>query len=1523
MKAFRLIWIIIFLLSLVQKPLAQRQIEIIDRGLVAARINTDQVFISWRLLGTDSDSVAFNLYKGSTKLNSSPITNSTNYIDATSTDETYSVAAIINGVEQPASASVTPWTNNYFEVPMDIPAGGKTPDNVSYTYSPNDCSVGDVDGDGQYEIIVKWDPSNSKDNSQGGYTGNVLIDAYKLDGTKLWRIDLGINIRAGAHYTQYMVYDFDGDGKAELACKTAPNTKDGDGNYLSNGPAANDNNTYDYRNSSGYILTGPEYLTIFNGQTGAEMATVNYNPPRGTVSSWGDDYGNRVDRFNACVAYLDGEHPSLVMARGYYTRTVLAAWDWDGTTLSSRWVFDSNTPGNGAYYGQGNHNLSVADVDSDGKDEIIYGSCTIDNNGQGLYSTGLGHGDALHVSDMDPNRPGLEVFMPHEEGGNGMSYRDAATGEILFQLRSPGEDNGRGVAADIDPNNFGYEFWSAKGAGVHNLNYDVIGSSPSMNFVIYWDDDLSRELLSGTSITKYNGGTLLSATDCYSNNGTKATPNLQADIFGDWREEAIWRTSDNSKLRIYTTTTKTNHRFTTLMHDPQYRLAIAWQNVGYNQPPHLGYFLGEGMNTPPIAPILQAKLKWVGSSDSVWNINNTPNWKLNNDSSAVFNNSDDVLFTLSGNNSSEINITESIEPSKVNVISPTNYTFNGIGKLSGAMELVKSGSGTLKIKNSNDFSGKTVVSEGLLELNGELTNSHVFVQSKGTVTGEGLFNAGLTLKRGAVLYIGNDNLPGTSNINNNLTIETGSQIYFDLSSDTAGIIKPNDKINISGDITVTGKTTLFINKLDTIMTAGTYTLINFTGSLNGSLNDIVIKGIREVFYELKNTGNSIVITISLPRNATSIVWDGLSNNKWDLMQTSNWKNNGTSDIFVVNDTVLFNEEGNHQVIINEEDLPIGNMEVNCTSAYNFSGNGFISGNGGIIKNGTGYMLMDVENNTFSGPVTINAGYFDIKTIANGGIASSIGTSSSDASNLTINGGIFRFSGTTSYTNRGITIGENGGAIDIPSGALNIEGAIKGTGTLKKYSAGTLGIASSGNPFSGNIIIEGGKIELLSLNANNSGLGTGQITIKNGTLQMYNNINTSSTFNNNIDVPSSYNANLILDGRSTFNGKLTGKGNINVYTSYVRSTISGDWSAFEGRIQTSTDSDGGLLIMNGSTGYGKASIELVDNITMIRANSEDKTIDIGELKGSSGSKLGSGGQASNTITWRIGTTNTSFTFDGIICNNQLTGSGSKAALIKAGSGRMTLTNSNTYTGGTTIEKGNLIVNNTSGSGTGTGSIFVQKGGVLSGNGIINGSVTVASGGYLSPGISTVGNVLQINNSVTLQSDAFLITKVDNNTGKYDVLKSTGTVTVNGTLYIYNVGGTFKNGDSFKVIQAANIIGSFTGVYPASPGDSLYWDLSSINTDGTIKVTDTPTGVNDKKITEIRVYPNPVKDLLNIENSNYLSGYRIKITDLTGLVLFINDMKNFDTKIDFSSLPKGIYIVNIYSDNDSIVKKVIKE
>lgn len=601
--------------GLSQASAADRQMERLTRGVLVSNVGSG-VLVSWRLLGTDSPNTEFNLYRDGTKIASIGKTDGTNYLDKSGkTTSKYTVAAVVDGKEQKAegvsvvldkSVSNSNQSFPYKTLKLEVPAAQTMPDGEKCTYTPNDVSTADLDGDGEYELILKWDPSNAHDNSQTGYTGTVFIDAYKLDGTRLWRIDLGKNIRAGAHYTQFQVFDYDGDGKAEMIVKTADGTIDGTGKAIGD-------KSKDYRDASGTILKGPEYLTVFRGVDGAAIATITYEPSRDINQHvkgkeghgyWGDNYGNRCERYLAATGYLDGVHPSAIFVRGYYSSAYVAAYDFDGKDLKLRWLHKSEYPGQGLY-GEGNHSLQAVDLDGDGYDEIFFGAAALNHDGTLRYRTGLGHGDAHHIGDLDPDLPGLESWDVHEH--KDAQYTEemrANDGKIIWGTPQPsaeGVDNGRGMAADVDSEYRGYEMWSAKGGGMKTAKGKLIGTpAVSQNFRIYFDGDEYDELLDGAYVTKFDsknkksnvyfdGPKALGAAGC---NGTKNTPSLVADLFGDWREELVVRSeTDPTTMYIVSTPVESKLRVYTLMHDATYRTAVASENTAYNQPPHLGYYL--------------------------------------------------------------------------------------------------------------------------------------------------------------------------------------------------------------------------------------------------------------------------------------------------------------------------------------------------------------------------------------------------------------------------------------------------------------------------------------------------------------------------------------------------------------------------------------------------------------------------------------------------------------------------------------------------------------------------------------------------------------------------------------------------------------------------------------------------------------------------------------------------------------------------------------------------------------------
>ncbi|MBQ7451575.1 MAG: rhamnogalacturonan lyase, partial [Prevotella sp.] len=631
------------------------QMEKLGRGVVAVPFTNGGTgrLVTWRILGTDDmTNTRFDVYRNGSRIAQN--LKVSNYKDASGTATSkYHVVVKVNGEEVETTEPVQAWTNVWMKLPLDRPAAGAV---SGGTYSPNDCSVGDVDGDGEYEIFVKWDPSTSKDNSQGGVTDNVYIDCYKLDGTKLWRIDLGRNIRAGAHYTQFQVYDYDGDGKAEMICKTAPGSLDGTGVYVNQ---ATDNatikaadNTKDWAAAGGgRINGGHEYLTVFDGLTGKAINTIAYYPNRnGTATlsaasgtkDWDTrsdksdtgSYGNRGERYLAATAYIDGSdnNASAIFCRGYYTYAYIWAVSFDGEKLIPRWLsshesgtaykvvtwdaegnatnreFSNLKPtsgsGSGTMFGNGNHNLSIVDVDFDGNDEILWGSAALNHDGTLRFATGFGHGDAIHVGQMIAGVKGYQQLQIHEEGTKndpeatfpyfGWDLHDASTGEILYSAHGGG-DNGRGMAAQLSANTKDWWFSSSNDRQQRSAATGEVASTANgnVNFRMYWDGTVQEALLDGNTLDKYNDssksfGRLVTfynlgpGSTC---NGSKNTPNLSADIFGDWREELVlYSVSDaETYLGIYSTNIETKYYVPTLMHDHTYRMGICWQNTAYNQ----------------------------------------------------------------------------------------------------------------------------------------------------------------------------------------------------------------------------------------------------------------------------------------------------------------------------------------------------------------------------------------------------------------------------------------------------------------------------------------------------------------------------------------------------------------------------------------------------------------------------------------------------------------------------------------------------------------------------------------------------------------------------------------------------------------------------------------------------------------------------------------------------------------------------------------------------------------------------
>jgi len=1496
---------------------AQRVMEKLNRGLIAVRVSSIQVFLSWRMLGSDPDNIAFNLYRDGVKINSAPISDVTNFTDNSSSANSYTVKTVLNNAETGEQNAAGVLANNYFDIPMNVPAVMTMPDGSTCTYSPADCSAGDADGDGDYEIIVKWDPSNAKDNSQFGYTGNVYIDVYKLNGTQLCRIDLGKNIRAGAHYTQFQVADYDGDGKAEIFCKTAPGTRDGLGNYISKGPAATATHTADYRNSSGYILTGPEYLTVFSALTGAELATAEYSPVRGTVSSWGDSYGNRVDRFLAGTAYIDGVLPTAIMCRGYYTRATIAAWNYRNGTLSRVWLYDSGTTSGVGLYGQGNHNLSIADVDNDGKDEIVWGAGAVNDDGKLMYRTGLGHGDAMHLSDLDPDRKGLEVWEVHEETGAayGEEMHDARTGAILWGTYT-GTDNGRGLAVNVIPGNRGFEMWSASGSGAMSKKGTVLSNSKgSMNFRIYWDGDKEDELLDGNTITKYGVGALMTASGCSSNNGTKSTPNLSADIFGDWREELILRTDDNTKLRVFTTTIPTNFRTYTLMHDPVYRAGIAWQNTAYNQPPHLGFYMGDDMDTPPVSACYIGEKRW--KTGTIWDNNSSASWTDSLNQVSVFKNGDAVVFDLTSGANATVSVTGDLSPKSMKVNSPYNVEITGSGTLNGTMELKKIGAGVLKLSNNNNFSGATTVWDGEFYNNGNLANSEVATKSFVKLGGSGIFGQNVTLGNLSTVYPGN--IAGQAaklTFKSNVT-EAGMVNYFFDVVLTNNIVTTHDTLIIDGNWVTSSKSIINLNVQNGSLPAGNYVLIKCSGNVTGDLTKIKITGVPSYLsYSLVNLNGSITLKVSPP---AYLIWKGNVDTKWDNGKTSNWVLNDVPKTFSSNDSVLFNDETTVKSVYFTESVSPASMLIETASNYSFTGTGSIDGVGNVVKKGEGKALFSTTNK-FTGKLYINEGTVETATLTNGGVASPIGAAAKASTNIVLNGGRLSYTGGTVTIDRGFTLGPNGGILSVgnSSAVLTTSGQFTGAGRLIKEGPGRLSVAVANN-YTGGTTLKAGTIGFTTDVANTSGLGSADtITFMGGTLTMFDSPTTVNTSSWNLKIPSGYTGTLNVDGNSYIVGTLTGSGTLNYLTKTTGNVLYSNVAEFGGTVNVSTDADGGSFVLSSDKGYERAKINLNNLVTMIYRNSSSIVIPIGDLTGTSTSVLGAGGTATATITWQVGARNVNSTFNGKITNVQYSGTGAVAAINKVGTGTWTLTNDNTFTGGTSILNGILMVNNTTGSGLGTGFVAVNSDATLSGSGAVSGKTYVYFGGSLSPG-NGLGS-FTVNNDVEFQEGSFLTIEIDKPAAKNDTLKTSGNILMNGILEINPSETTvFTNGDSFKIISG-NVSGVPATITPATPGDGLEWDLTELVSSGVLKVK-TATGIRNPELIT-KVYPNPVKDILHVSVKESTQDLKVSLLNSVGQLVYSEIYTQPEFSLSTQQFPKGMYFLMIQSGTKTYSQTMIK-
>ncbi|MFG6687758.1 autotransporter-associated beta strand repeat-containing protein [Mariniflexile sp. HNIBRBA6329] len=1485
----------------------QRIVQDLDRGVVAIRSESSKAFISWRLFATEPTTTGFNLYRSSgggtaVKLNTTILTTGTNYTDTTANfnvSNEYFVKAVINDVEQEASRSFimpahTP-VRSYMSIPLNQ-------DLVNYT--ARYVRVGDLDGDGDYDFVIV---RSSLDYSGTNTAANpMIVEAYKQDGTFLWQLDCGPNslyqynnepgsstVDVG-HGDNLEVYDINEDGKAEVIIRTANGVKFGDGSVL-NYPS--DNNV--------------QFMSVLNGLTGAEISRTQYDNPFLAEGPMNGHMG---------IAYLDGIHPSVVWeaknrtgSEGFNDMTT--TWDWKNGTLAQRWQFISRDQGKTLPTG---HQIRIIDVDGDGKDEISVQGYVIDDDGALLYTLAeqdIFHGDRFFIGDLDPNRPGLEGYgiqQGYSVSGIMWYYHDAKTGKVLLTQKNPNNvDMGRGNVGDFDPRFTGYEFhtfvdhlYNVSGAPTSSVNMPA--SYP--NFRIFWDGDLLTENLDNTKMTKWNyladgeeriridGNSTFSGHNVGPN-----TPSFVGDILGDWREEVIYEDYSFSELRIYTTPIPTSERIYTLSQNPGYLNSMHVR--GYYQGHLTDFYIGDGMQEPSISPIQKADKYWTGTTSAVWDTATT-NWYSNGES-ALFTNDDIIMFDSRGNNVNPIVLSNNFSPKKIWFMNAQdkNYVFSGTGKITGAMDVVKSLSGSVTFNGNYDYTGATEISEGALNVNGSI-ESKVTVKPRGAIGGTGTYNGGVVLEKGFNIDGGRINpgsgttadLIGSLVINGDLAVPGNNNFAFDIVPESATL---NDDIIVNGNIIFSGKNKIIVAFKDGVAKDGIYTLIKSTATLTAIIEDFIVEGLDGIPNEIIIENNQIKLKIEGLRDPGTITWKGTIDDKWDS-STKNFDLNGIQEAFTPKDAVVFDETGLNKSVQLSVIANTSGVSFNATSDYSISGTGAIDGTGDLIKSNTNKVTLDLTNNTYTGKTIVNGGTLAVSVINNGGELSSLGTTANNEGNLVVNDATLQINH-NSTTDRVLTI-TGTSTINIPSASeyAIFTGDITGSGNLVKDGSGSLYLLYN-NSYSGTTTLKNGSIYLRGALGNTSGLGTlGKLIIESGSLIMEDRgAYDSPTWD--IEVPLGKTGSFTPNGRAVLLGELTGAGTLNVTMPYIRTEFRGDWSAFTGILNVNGD-----FRLNNTFGYANAIINL--NGKAYLSTSTNRTVKFGALNGVAASFL-------TSANWEIGAKNIDSQYDGVISSNMLT---------KIGTGSLILTNANTYTGVTNVNGGKLIVNNTTGSGAGTGALMINTGGTLSGTGILSNTINVASGGTLAPGYPVLGT-LTVNKAVTMQDGSAYEADVYVETNTSDLLKmGANQFTLNGTLKIVNQSGVdYANGNSFTIFSGSNIIGDFDAIDPATPGDGLAWDTSLLKSNGIIGVTNllsVEATINDS---DIKVYPNPVLNSFNVHLPNELIGAKIELYNILGTKLITIKTKEGQVIVDMKDYSQGIYLLKILKDNASFSKKISKQ
>ena len=1457
---------------------AQRIQQKMGRSVVAVSGNGSQnVLITWRKLAQEPENCTYNLYKRPqgatefTRVNTTPIAK-TNY-QATRTAIPYgteiAVTTVTNGVESAKSNTFLFKQQAYGNVFFDF-------DFETAVLNPNDykCKYAwpmDLDGNGEIDAILA-------DRIYSGTNGQShKLQAYRLDGTCLWTIDMGPNVDICAGQNDMVtVYDINCDGRCEVIVRSSDATRFWDASAGTWGKYANGSSTAD-TDGDGIInyrkqtkRNPPYYVSVVDGATGAEIecSELKYSELSDDTDQYGRD--NRSDYYDDAegteyaflqskfmVCYFDGIHPSLAVetynrrkSDGHHYYMLAWGYDWAGGRPAGwghryTWSRNDKKPHAAEF-----HQLRVADTDGDGIDEMLEGGFGVNPVKGMVYSAGIEHGDRFDVADIDPERPGMEVFAIQQSNLLGQVLYDARTGEHIKEWYLPSVyDVGRGRCIDVDPEHKGYEIFSLL-PNLYDCKGNVIkeGTTSYPHEALWWDGDLQREMLGspggsgyGTNamMVKYDGTRLIEfskQSDWAVHTGWANRPAFMGDITGDWREEVILmkQNADTSTGLVgYSTDIATNYSMYTLMEDPHYRLDCTGR--GYYQMPCTSFYLGGDMPYPPLPPTMTTDLRWVGGG--TWSQDGAGFSSFDLTSSQSYADGKSVIFDISGTSSSPVTVSGTLCPRSIYLMNPVghDYTFIIEGALAGEMNLYKSMEGTATFNGNLGYTGTTEISEGVLRVNGSIAGP-VNLRVKGSLGGNAILSGGITFE-GALNYEGCRLMPsgvdGVITFNSDLTIPGNVYIEVDAAEGRCG------RISVAGNLTFDGENTFTVNQTD--IAEGEYVLAECTGTLKADVARLKLRGMTGINYNLRVEAQRIVLCVTSTRAPMKdVVWTGSVNGIWDY-KTDNFTAGGMVTSFVTGDEVVFDDGSDVRNITVDETVVAGSVRFDVNSGqYTISGAGGISGTGGVIKTGDGEVRMDLKNSDYTGPTIIEGGTLTVTNMFDGGQNSAIGASSSADGNLQIGRGTLKLDADNMATDRIVTLSDTA-TINVANakGSLSLKGRVRGTGYLVKDGPGQLNFTYGGeNPFAGLILRNG----IVSQGAWNSSFGrTGSpMVLAGGELHLIN-MNNSSTrpiFNYAATVEDGTSSIIKGTTRGAVNGSFRGTGNLTIISTGVRSDIGADFSAFEGQLTAQGEN---FRLMDNVKDMSRTNVVLASGSKMSHyksnsGNTSAITTKIGSLATTAkDSELGNGADS-----YEVGYNGTDATYAGVLKAKTVT---------KQGAGIWTITNGGS-TSTVTVSGGTLQLYNSPYSSSPTaftsGSLVVNAGGTLTGIGCA-GAVTVNKGGVIAAGYMDGFGTLKATGRVTMQGGSTIVVKVGNSingTLTYDKFKFSGASTHNGDTILVKVDDVCElaAGDELTIFTGS---GAMTGEYllrTESIGRTITWDDSELLTRGILRVASVTTGIS---------------------------------------------------------------------------------